>query len=129
MSAGHSVRLTLRRGQHLDLHIEKITEGYCRLEIDPHPGCDNNIVVRLSVESRGEPADAESDVDDTIQRSASAEDIGKGNWNGVGVGNQSGFGLNSPFFGHAVPQSSGDLNRQRLPAGASMIGGNAGVES
>ena len=117
-----SVRLFLRRGQQLDLRLEKIPEGDCCLEINPDPGCDDNIIVSWSVKGRGEPGNAERKIYDAIYRPSTPECVGEGYGNVMGVGNQTSFGLNSLLAQQNALQTC-DFDQSSLNANA------AGVES
>jgi len=111
-----SVRLTLRRGQKLDLRVEKVPESLCRLNIDPDPGCDDNIVVRLSLEGGRKPGNAKGEVDHPVNGPATTEQVCEDNWHIVRVGNQTGPGVNLLLGHNQSPQSVTNDDLARLYA-------------
>lgn len=115
-----SIRLFLRRGQQLDLRLEKIPEGDCCLEINPDPGCDDNIIISWSVKGRCEPGDAEREIYDAINRSSPTERVGEGNGNVMGIGNQTSFGLNSLIAQQNALQTC-DFDQSSLNANAGRV--------
>ena len=112
------VRLTLRRGQKLDLRVEKVPESLCRLNIDPDPGCDDNIVVRLSLEGGRKPGNAKGEVDHPVNGPATTEQVCEDNWHIVGVGDQASGNFNL-LIGHPqYPQALNHSDLEKLNAKA-----------
>lgn len=91
----HSIRLTLRRGQKLDLRLKEITQGNCCVQIHSYAGGDYDVTVDWPLESGCEPAGTEREVDDTVQGATAAHDVGEDDRYLVGIGNQSGPLINS----------------------------------
>lgn len=91
MSASVRLRLICRRGQQVDLRAEEVPQHGCRLHVQPDPGCDDNVIISWTVETRREPAGAQSEVDNPVYRAATGEQVCEHDWHTIRVWNQSGL--------------------------------------
>lgn len=101
-----SIHLVLRSDQHCDLHVEKISQLRCRLDVEPDSGGDNGIVIRLTLKGGSMSGDAESKINHPVDYTASHEQVCKDHRDIMRVWNS--CQSNSVFVGH--PQFSPNVN-------------------
>lgn len=87
----HSLRLFIRDGQKLDLHIEEVPEFDCSLKVEPPSGAHDGLCVDLAFFRRGAGVNSEEEADNVVVDASAGERVGEDHGNVSGIGNRSSF--------------------------------------
>lgn len=81
-----SIRFSIWRGEQCDLDIECRADSSCHVEIEPQPGGDHVVMLKLSLRAGRDAGGDQSDVDQAAHHGSDADPVDNANRNIVGVG-------------------------------------------
>lgn len=87
----HSVRIAFRRGQQIELDIQEVSEGLCRIAIHDESGADEGMRMHLTVGVGRVAHGAEGHADVAGKDAASGEQVGEDRWNSTVFRHQQGL--------------------------------------